>query len=61
MCYSFLTLYTFLSLAYITFMAPFYKMAVIYYLLPVASLFILNILIPYLRAVYTILSLNKFC
>ena len=60
MRHNFLAFYIFLSLAYIIFIAPSYKMAVIYYLSPVAGPFVFNILIPYLRAVYTILDFNEF-
>ena len=61
MRHNFLALYTFLSLAYITCVASFYKTAVIHYLLPVTGPFILNVLMPYLRAVYIILDFNKSC
>ena len=59
---SFLVLYTFLSPAYITLLALPYRAAAVYcYLVPVAGLFILNTLMPYLGAVYTILDLSKSC
>jgi len=59
---SFLVLYTFLSLAYITLLALPYRAAVVYYyLVPIVGPFVLNILIPYLKAIYTILNLNKSC
>ena len=59
---SFLVLYTFLGPAYIVFIAPLYRAAAIYYY-PVLVIgpFILDILMPYLGAVYTILDLDKSC
>ena len=57
---SFLALYTFLGWAYIAFIAlPYRANAIYYYLIPVAGLFILNALTPYLGAIYTILDLSK--
>jgi len=57
---SFLVLYTFLSPAYITFLAlPYKAAAVYYYLVPVTGPFILNALIPYLGAICIILNLSK--
>jgi len=59
---SFLVLYTFLSLAYITLLALPYRAAVVYYyLVLVTGPFILDILIPYLGAVCTVLDLGKSC
>jgi len=49
----------FLDLAYIVFIALPYRAAVVYYLAPVLGLFVLNILTPYLGAVYTILDLSE--
>jgi len=60
MCQSFLVLYTFLSPAYITLLAlPYRATTVYYYLVLVIGPFILNTLMPYLGAVYTILNLSK--
>ena len=57
---SFLVLYTFLGPAYIIFIAPFYRAAAIYYyFILVIGPFILNILMPYLGAIYTVLDFNK--
>jgi len=57
---SFLVLYTFLSLTYITFLALPYRVAAVYcYLVLVASPFILNALMPYLETMCTILDLSK--
>ena len=61
MRHSFFALYTFLNLAYIAFITPSYKIAVVHYLLPVAGPFILNILTPCLGAMCIILDFNKFC
>jgi len=57
---SFLIFYTFLNPAHITLLAlPYKAAAVYYYLMPVIGPFILNTLIPYLKAIYTILNLSK--
>ena len=57
--YSFL-IYTFLGLAYIILIVPPRRAAVArYYLVPIIDPFILNILTPYLRAVYTALDLSE--
>jgi len=59
---SFLVLYTFLSLAYITLLALPYRAATVYYYsVPVVGPFVFNILIPYLGAIYTILDLSESC
>jgi len=58
---SFLVLYTFLSLAYIVFLALPYKVAAVYYyLVLVMGLFVLNALMPYLGAMCTVLDLGEF-
>jgi len=58
---SFLALYTFLDPTYIILIALPYRAAIVYYLAPVLGLFILNILTPYLEAIYTILDLSESC
>ena len=56
---SFLVLYAFLGLVYIILIAPPYRIVVAHYSLLGVGLLILNILTPYLRAVYTILDISK--
>ena len=57
---SFLTLYTFLGLAYIIFIALPCKTAVFYYYsVAIVGQFVFNILIPCLKATYTTLDFNK--
>jgi len=57
---SFLVLYTFLSPAYITLLVLPYRAAAVYcYSVLVIGLFVLNTLMPYLGAIYTVLDLNK--
>ena len=57
-----LVLYTFLSLAYIVLITlPYRAAAVYYYPVPIIGLFILDALMPYLRAIYTVLDLNESC
>ena len=60
-CQSFLALYTFLGPAYIVLIVlPYRAAAVYYYLVPVAGLFILAVLTPYLGAACTVLDLGEF-
>jgi len=58
---SFLTLYTFLDPIYIILIALPYIAATVYcYLVPIVGPFIFTVLTSYLKAIYTILNLNKF-
>ena len=57
-----LIFYTFLSPAYIVLIVlPYRVAAVYYYLILVIGLFVLNALMPYLGAIYTVLDLDKSC